>query len=197
VRICQVVFVVIGLLISSSAAIAEKYMVLSERLVAQAQAERLIRPDLEVELARLANAFRASKGLRPLRISGDLQAAARAHAMDMMLGGFMGHVSSSGQDFDSRMRALNGGAMILPVMAENAARVSKPGMVDKAMAASLFQQWVKSAPHRKTLLARDYVSVSTGVVSRGGMLYADQIFVGPKVETNMQRAAPDVGQGLY
>jgi uncharacterized protein YkwD len=179
----------------SQANAAETYVVLAQRLAVLAQSEHLVRPDLEAELAQLANSFRISKGLRPLRIDTSLQSPARAHAMDMMLGGFMGHVSSSGQDFDSRMRALKGGAMVLPAMAENAARVSKPGVVDKAMAASLFQQWVKSPTHRKALLSRDYVSLATGVVSKGGVLYADQIFVGPKVQTNMQREAP--APGLY
>lgn len=180
-----------------NASAAETYVARTQRLLAQAEATQALRPDLEAELAQLANSFRVSKGLRPLTFNSTFQTAARAHAMDMMTGKFMGHVASSGQDFDSRMRALQGGSMILPAMAENAARVSKPGTVDKAMAVSLFQQWVKSASHRRTLLSRDYLSVATGVVSNGGVLYADQIFIGPQVTTNMQRAAPEAGQGLY
>jgi uncharacterized protein YkwD len=176
----------------------ETYTAFAARLVAQAQSENDLRPDLEAELTRLANAFRKSKGLPALKTDSTAQSAARAHAMDMMLNNFMGHVASTGHDFDSRMRALNGGAMILPSMAENAAHVSKPGDVNKAMAASLFQQWVISPPHRKTLLSRDYVKLATGVVSKGGRLYADQIFTGPQVQTNTNRVqSVDEGQGVY
>jgi uncharacterized protein YkwD len=206
VKFYQIISIVIGwaalclvafFLSASNVYARETYMALAQRLVVQAEAEKLVRADLEAELARLANAYRVSKGYHALRIDLSLRDAARAHAMDMMLGSFMGHVASSGHDFDSRMRALRGGAMTLPAMGENAARVSKPGVVDKAMAASLFQQWVKSPPHRKALLSRDYVYVATGVVSKSGVLYADQIFIGPQVETNIQRAVPVPGQGIY
>lgn len=183
---------------TTNVAARETYAGFAARMVAQAQSANELRPDLEAELTRLANAFRKSKGLPALKIDSAAQSAARAHAMDMMLNNFMGHVASTGHDFDSRMRALNGGAMILPSMAENAARVSRPGNVNAAMAASLFQQWVKSASHRKTLLSRDYVKVATGVVSKGGRLYADQIFTGPQVQTNMNRVQPVEGeQGVY
>jgi uncharacterized protein YkwD len=191
--------VAVTLLVASQqlAQARETYVVFADRMVATAKAENAIRPDLEAQLAGLANAFRKSKGLPALAIDEAAHAAARAHAMDMMLHNFMGHVASTGQDFDSRMRALNGGAMILPGMAENAARVSKPGLVDRKMAASLFQQWVKSPPHRKALLSRDYLKVATGVVSKGGQLYADQIFTGPAVSTNMGRVVPAEKPGVY
>lgn len=177
----------------------ETYTAFAARMVAQAQSEHDVRADLEAELVQLANRYRASKHLPILRVDNANQAAARAHAMDMMLGNFMGHVASTGHDFDSRMRALRGGGMmVLPAMAENAARVSKPGLVDNVMAAGLFQQWVKSPPHRHALLSRDYVAVATGVVSKGGVLYADQIFVGPQVQTNMNSAAPVAATpGIY
>jgi len=167
-------------------------------MVAQALSEHDVRADLEAELLRLANAYRVSLNLPVLRTDTANQAAARAHAMDMMIGNFMGHVASTGHDFESRMRALRPGVMVLQAMAENAARVTTPSTVDKAMAARLFQQWIKSAPHRHTLRSLDYVTVATGVVSRGGVLYADQIFVGPNLVTNMRSAAPALqGQGIY
>jgi uncharacterized protein YkwD len=176
----------------------ETYTAFAARLVAQARSENYIRPDLEAELTKLANAFRKSKGLPALKTDSAAQSAARAHAMDMMLNNFMGHVASTGHDFDSRMRALHGGAMILPSMAENAASEHRSGNANAATAASLFQQWVKSPPHRKTLLSRDYVKVATGVVSKGGQLYADQIFTGPQVQTNMNRVQPvEDEQGVY
>ena len=166
----------------------ETYRQLVARLItAGHNAER---PDLEQQLYDLANQYRISKGLHALTINQSVQAASLAHAMDMMQHNYMGHVASSGHDFDSRMRALRDGAMILPSMGENAARLSHTDLKDPNAAQRIFQQWLNSPPHRHALLSRDYRSVATGVVAQGDRIYADQIFVGPEVVTNMQRAAP-------
>ena len=175
----------------------ETYQQFAARMVAQAVAENAIRSDLEDQLFLLSNSYRQSQGYAPLARDKTQLAAARAHAMDMLLNNFMGHRASTGQEFDSRMKALNGNPLILPRMAENAARVSKPGVVNAAMASSLFQQWVHSPGHRSTLVSRDYVSVAIGVVSLGGKLYADQIFVGPRVVTNMNASTPAEPPSLY
>lgn len=173
----------------------ETYVQASARLAAQALADNLVRVDLEAELFRLTNEFRATKGLRALALDDVMLDDARAHALDMMQQARVGHVASGGQDFNARMRALRGGGMVLlPAMGENAARVSKPGTVDAVMAAKLFQQWVKSPPHRKALLSRDFVKLAVGAVSKGGQLYADQIFTGPEVKTNMGQVE---GGGIY
>ena len=175
----------------------ETYAQFAAHLAMQAEADQALRPDLESELRRLTNLFRQSKGLPPLAEDGAALYAARAHAMDMMQHHFMGHSASSGEDFGARMQALNGGAMLTAAMGENAARVSKPGTVDKEMAAQLFAQWVKSAPHRKNLLSSDYIKLAVGVVSLGGQLYADQIFTGPNVKTNFTIVPPKVPETLY
>ena len=60
-----------------------------------------------------------------------------------------------------------------PAMAENAARQDGDG---GESAAQLFQQWVKSPPHRKALVSLAYNFVSTGVVQRGNNIWAVQIF---------------------
>lgn len=144
------------------------------------------RDDLEQVLWQAANAYRSSKGLKPLKRANEiLAAAARAHAADMMMNDFVGHTSSSGAGFESRMRALHPGAMMLPRMAENAARERSKGPPDDAKAQKLFQQWVHSGPHARTLRSRDYISVATGVAERDGKLYAVQIFEGPQLKTNM------------
>lgn len=193
-RLQAIVFAVV-LLVSGQALARETYVQFSARLVTAAEAAHLERADLALELFNLANSYRVSKGVQALRANTLNHSAAVAHAMDMMQNNFMGHIASTGQDFESRMRALRGGGMIaLPRMAENAARVSKSGVVDKAMAHRLFQQWVTSAEHRHALLSRDFVSVATGVVSQGGVLYADQIFVGLETKTNLGSSSED---GLY
>lgn len=191
-------FVVFTTLLNPTVCLArETYVQASARLAAQAISENLVRADLEAELFRLTNEFRASKGLRALRVDNTMRDDARAHALDMLQQGRVGHVASTGHDFDSRMNALKGGPMVMPVMGENAARVSKPGDVNAAMAGKLFQQWVNSAPHRKALLSRDFVKLAVGAVSKGGQLYADQIFTGPEVQTNMGRVVPEESGSIY
>lgn len=182
---------------SVSVAARETYAAFASRITAQATAAGSVRPDLEAELFRLANAYRLSQGASALVLDPETQNAARAHAMDMMLHHFTGHVSSTGHDFDSRMRALKNGAMVLPQMGENAARVIRKGEVDRARVNELFQLWVKSAGHRHNLLDRNYLKMATGVVVNGNQLFADQIFTGPSVTTNILQVAPASGSGLY
>ncbi len=143
-----------------------------------------IRDDLEAEIVARANAYRQSKGVASLQASPRMRDAARAQAVDMMLNGYVGHKSSSGHDFDSRMRAFLGGGsvMMMPRMAENAARDTQKGEADASKARRLFQQWVESPPHRKTLLNGGYRFVSTGVVQRGNRIWAVQIFFAPLPE---------------
>jgi uncharacterized protein YkwD len=146
----------------------------------------VFRSDLEDALFAAINGYRAAKGLKALGQADDaLLRAARAHAADMVIGDFVGHTSTSGVGFEGRMRALQPGVMMLPRMAENAARERSKGPPDSAKAARLFQQWVKSAAHAKTMRSRDYIAVATGVVEKDGKLHAVQIFVGPELKTNM------------
>lgn len=202
----RVVLFVVCTLAGPAAMARETYVQLSTRLVAQGEQAHAFSPALEAALLRLVNAHRVSMGRKALRAAPDLQAAARAQAIDLMGQGRVGHVSSSGHDFDSRMRALRNGAMVLPAMAENAARVSKAEGDDESLAKNLVAQWLASPPHRHELESQDYVAVATGVVHSNGQVYADQIFVGPEVVTNLQRAVPPApvpalkaksGQGLY
>lgn len=134
------------------------------------------RPDLEEVLDRLANAYRVQEGKPPLTADPMFQLAARAHAADMMAHNFMGHQASTGHDFDSRMRAFVDDITRFPAMGENAARDSQDTPANAAKAKALFQQWVKSRSHRKTLRSLDYAFVSTGVVQRGNTIWAVQIF---------------------
>ncbi len=178
----------------SEANARETYVQLVSRMAAAATPVE--RPDLENQLFQLANQYRKSRGLRGLSLNQSLHEASLAHAMDMMQHNYMGHVASSGHDFDSRMRALRNGAMNLPSMGENAARLSHGDANDSQAAQKIFQQWLNSPPHRHALASRDYVSVATGVVAQDGKIYADQIFVGPEVQTNIGRTAIEA-EGIY
>ncbi|WP_196501837.1 CAP domain-containing protein [Aestuariivirga litoralis] len=158
------------------------------RMMAKGQ----FRADIEKALFLKVNAYRAGKGLKVLEPDATLQFAARAHAGDMSVHGFIGHVASTGQDFDSRMRAFKGGGLlILPAMGENAAAFKAPDGADPdSVAEGLFQSWLHSNPHRLAMASRDYLRGAVGVSVAGGKAYADQIFVGAQVQTNIFGASP-------
>jgi len=161
---------------------AKTYLEIARGSLKNLPAEAHLREDLEAFIAGQANAYRQSKGVKALQASQVLRDAARAQAVDMMLNGYVGHKASSGHEFDSRMRAFLGSPMGLPQMAENAARDTQKGEADSTKARRLFQQWVESRPHRKTLLNGGYTFVSTGVVQRGNKIWAVQIFFAPLPE---------------
>jgi uncharacterized protein YkwD len=159
---------------------AKTYLEIARSSLKNLPADARIREDLEASIAGQANAYRQAKGIASLQASPRLLEAARAQAVDMMLNGYVGHKSSSGHEFDSRMRAFLGSSiMMMPRMAENAARDTQKGEADAGKARRLFQQWVESRPHRKTLLNSGYKFVSTGVVQRGNKIWAVQIFFAP------------------
>jgi len=174
---------------------AKTYLEIALGSLRNLPAEARIREDLEAVIAGQANAYRQSKGISSLQASSRLRDAARAQAIDMMLNGYVGHKASSGHAFESRMRAFLASPvmMMMPRMAENAARDTQKGEADAGKARRLFQQWVESRSHRKTLLNSGYKFVSTGVVQRGNKIWAVQIFFAPLPE-GMKVLG---GSGLY
>jgi uncharacterized protein YkwD len=178
-----------------SAEARETYVAFAQRLVTQEQANATFRPDLESVVAAKVNSYRRGQGVAALKVSAGLLVAARAHAMDLAIHGEMGHTSSTGMGFDSRMHAFRDGAMFLPSMGENAARERSRGPPDAGKAARMVVQWIKSSGHRHNLVNRSYVAVATGVVQKGDQLYAVQIFVGPEVKSNARRGG--AGASVY
>ena len=87
-----------GLLLSQPGAMAGTYREFAMGLAEHPPAGTAYREDLEAELLRLANAYRASEGKKPLKAGDDFVVAARAHAADMMLHNFMGHRASTGHE---------------------------------------------------------------------------------------------------
>ena len=176
--LAAIVTILLGISLALQPAIAGPYVDFATGLAAHPPAGSQYRPDLEAELAALANAYRGQEGKGALKSDATFQVAARAHAADMMINNFMGHRASTGQDFESRMSALVGDVTKYPTLGENAARDTQKTPVDAAKAKALFTQWVNSRPHRKALLSRDYRFVSTGVIQRGNKIWAVQIFFG-------------------
>jgi uncharacterized protein YkwD len=191
------IWLALGLVLLPGAAFeasAKTYLEMALGSLKNLPADARIREDLEAQIAGQANAYRQSKGVSSLQASSRLRDAARAQAIDMMLNGYVGHKASSGHEFDSRMRAFLGSPiMMMPRMAENAARDTQKGEADAGKARRLFQQWVESRPHRKTLLNSGYKFVSTGVVQRGNKIWAVQIFFAPLPDG----AKVMGGSGLY
>jgi uncharacterized protein YkwD len=142
-------------------------------------------PQIEKMLFSKINAYRATQGKSILQTDPNLLSAARAHAQDMATHNFMGHVASTGHDFESRMRAFKGGGMqVLPSMGENAADIRVDGKTPDAVAEGLFQEWLHSEEHRRNMVSRDYIKAAMGVTVFNGKAYADQIFAGADMKSN-------------
>jgi len=133
-----------------------------------------LRPDLEALLDGHASRYRVSQGYGALTRSGLVRDAARTQAVEMLLGGYVGHHSPSGYRFRARFEAFAGDGN--NAYAENAARATGAGAANAAKLAKLFRQWVSSRGHRRNMVQRSYRYVSSGVVQRGNVLYAVQIY---------------------
>jgi uncharacterized protein YkwD len=166
----------VGLAAAARPALAGPYLDYAMGLAARPPKGSRYRPDLETELVGLLNGYRDQKGTAPIAADPAFQEAARAHAADMMLNDFMGHSSSTGMSFQGRMSAFVGDVTKYPSIGENAARDTQDTPVDGSKARALFEQWVKSAPHRKNMVSRSFAFVSTGVIQRGDNIWAVQIF---------------------
>lgn len=160
---------------SLPASASEAYRVFAIDLVSNKLGEAVVRSDLEAMLDELAAAARRKAGRPPLAANDLLRTAARAQALEMLKGNFVGHESKSGFRFKHRFAAF-ADPFVHGNHGENAARDRQPGAVDKAKAARLFQQWLDSSGHRRNLMNPTYRFVSTGAVAIGHHLYAVQIF---------------------
>jgi uncharacterized protein YkwD len=96
----------------------------------------------EAGLLALVNDFRATQGRPPLGADGALDAAARAHAQDMVNAGFFSHTGSDGSSVGTRLRAAG---CSWTGAAENIAQ----GQTSPEVAMTT---WINSAGHRANLL---------------------------------------------
>lgn len=158
----------------ATALAAEAYKDYALRLVRNPPKGTKFRPDLESYLNSLASSARKKKNRDGLTPSKLMRTAARAQALEMLVGNYVGHRSKSGYRFRARFEAFGGEER--GNFGENAARDRQPGAADKAKARRLFKQWTDSRGHRRNLMRRDYRYVSTGVIQRGNHIYAVQMF---------------------
>ena len=161
--------------VADEAVAAGGYKAYADALVAKPPDGVKFRPDLETYLDGLASSTRRGAGYKRLAASERLKRAARAQALDMALGQYVGHGSRNGYRFSQRFEAYADPAAV-GYHGENAARDRRRGSVDEARARRLFGQWLDSSGHRRNLLNPAYGYIATGAVQVGNALYAVQIF---------------------
>ncbi|HUE45566.1 MAG TPA: CAP domain-containing protein [Aestuariivirgaceae bacterium] len=164
-----------GALLPSTGSASQAYRAFAIELLQSRPQNVAIRPDLEAYLDGLAAEARRAGGRPPVESSDLLRDAARAQALEMLQGNYVGHQSKSGFQFKHRFEAF-ADPWVHGNHGENAARDRQNGPVDRDKARRLFTQWVDSTGHRRNLMNRDYRYVSTGAVEIGHHLYAVQIF---------------------
>lgn len=127
--------------------------------------ERL--PSVEQSILTRLNATRASHGLRPLTLSGDLQSAALAHSRSMLDNGFFEHESRNGSPFSLRLKRYYGAAGVQSwSVGENLLYTT-----GDASATMVVKAWLASPPHRDNLLSPLWREVGIGALhadSAGG-----------------------------
>ncbi len=114
----------------------------------------------ERKVVRLVNRIRARHGLRRLKASPTLAAAASVHTGDMLRSDFLGHASSDGTPMPSRVRRYTAANWV----GESVAAVSRRG----STARRVVKMWMASPPHRSILLSPSGRRI--GVGKRAGRL---------------------------
>ena len=116
---------------------------------------RLQGPPTAAQLLQQINAQRTKRGLRLLRLSKPLNAAAYAHTLDMGEKGYFSHDSKGGPTFSKRIRQYYPGPGYRTWAAgENILWSS--GTIDAASAVRL---WMHSPGHRANILRRQWTEI--------------------------------------
>jgi uncharacterized protein YkwD len=121
---------------------------------------------LEARVAARVNLVRRWHGLRPLRASPGLTAAARRHSRDMGLNGYFEHDSHGGAAFWRRIeRSYGSHGFARWEVGENIAWSSP-----RATAAQVVRLWMRSPAHRANMLSRTWRELGLGAfrVPRAG-----------------------------
>ncbi|HEU0304953.1 MAG TPA: CAP domain-containing protein [Gaiellaceae bacterium] len=117
--------------------------------------------ELEAAVLEELNLVRLEHGLRPLRLSPGLTAAAEFHSLDMVRVGFFGHESADGRDFAARIRSFyrprpRGG---LWTVGENMAWQTR-----RLSARAAVVRWLHSPGHRENLLRARFREIGISAV---------------------------------
>jgi uncharacterized protein YkwD len=110
----------------------------------------------------LINAQRARYGVRPLRLSQQLSAAARRHAADMERRHYFSHTSRDGSSFVDRIRRTGYFRRISSwYVGENLAWGAGP---NRSSPRGIVAAWMGSPPHKQNMLNSRFREVGIGVV---------------------------------
>ena len=115
---------------------------------------------LEAQVLVEMNTVRRSRGLKPLRSSTRLAAAADAHSRAMARRGFFSHNSADGSPFSKRIERFYGPRGYRYWSVGENLLWSSPS-VD---AAGALKMWMNSPPHRANMLARGWREVGLSAV---------------------------------
>jgi uncharacterized protein YkwD len=124
---------------------------------ADAASARLDRAERKV--IRLVNHIRARHGLRRLRVSRALGAAASGHSGEMLRGDFFSHASRDGTSMAARVHRYTRARWL----GENLAFIPRRGST--AQEAVLL--WMQSPGHRRVLLSRNSRRIGVGILDGG------------------------------
>ncbi|MCJ7511967.1 MAG: CAP domain-containing protein [Anaerolineales bacterium] len=110
----------------------------------------------ESTLLALINQERESRGLGAYRSQSQLQAAARAHSLDMACNGFLSHTGSDGSSVRDRVEREG---YDWSWIGEN---IFATGDTSLGAPQRAFDWWMNSAPHRANLLSPNYTEIGLG-----------------------------------
>jgi uncharacterized protein YkwD len=106
------------------------------------------------------NQVRAAHGLRPLKLSSELTAAAREHTFDMIEGGYFEHDSANGTPYWKRIeRFYSQGNDNVWSVGENLLYCSPTIRAKRAL-----KTWMDSAGHRKNILSTTWREIGIAAV---------------------------------
>ena len=116
---------------------------------------------LESAVVREMNRVRAAHGLRALRMSPSLRAAARGHSQSMLKLGFFGHDSADGTAFSERIRRHYTSRGWRMWSVGEALLASEGRDVD---AHAIVAAWLESPPHREIVLSPTWREAGIGAL---------------------------------
>jgi uncharacterized protein YkwD len=131
-------------------------------LAAAAPAVATVRDDFTVEVLRLINTERTSRGLHTVQLDAALGRAASAHARDMMVRDYFSHTSPEGTTCATRAR--RAGYRTSGYRAWRIAEVIAWGMRWKGTPAEVVDGWMHSTYHRSVILGRGWRDVGVACV---------------------------------
>jgi uncharacterized protein YkwD len=117
-------------------------------------------PNVRTALRCLVNATRQEHGLRSLRSSARLNAAADGHSADMVARGYFAHVTPDGRSVTDRVRATGyiGGSRDWALGEDIGWGTGSASTPD-----SIFRAFMNSPPHRRVILSREFHEIGVGV----------------------------------